>query len=62
MNKDLKEIVKQVEQNGYSVVPAGKHLKVKNSAGKTVYTMPSSPSGQVWRVRLTTQLRKRGLI
>lgn len=62
MNKELKEICKQIEAKGYSVVPGGKHQKVKNSSGQTVYTLPTSPSGNLWKVRLCSELRKRGLI
>jgi len=62
VNKELKEIIRRLERNGYAVVPAGKHQKVKNSRGKTLYTLPTSPSGNVWRVRLIRDLEKRGLI
>jgi hypothetical protein len=62
VNKDLKKIVRRIEDKGYSVVPAGKHQKVKNADGQTIYTLPTTPSGQSWRVRLETDLRKRGLI
>jgi hypothetical protein len=61
-NKELKEIVKLIETTGHSVVPAGKHFKVKNAEGKTICTLPSSPSGTLWKVRLLNDLRKRGLI
>jgi hypothetical protein len=47
--KELREIVKQIRAKGYSVVPAGKHQKVKDKDGKTVYTLPTTPSGTVWR-------------
>jgi predicted RNA binding protein YcfA (HicA-like mRNA interferase family) len=62
MNKELKEIVRELEAAGYAVVPAGKHQKVKNSEGKTIFTLPTSPRGSLWKVRLTTELRKRGLL
>lgn len=62
MNKDLKELVRRIEQKGFTVVRGGKHLKVKDREGRTIYTLPSTPSGSVWRVRLTRDLEKRGLI
>jgi predicted RNA binding protein YcfA (HicA-like mRNA interferase family) len=62
MDKDLKKIVRRIERQGFVVVPAGKHQKVKNSSGQTIYTLPTSPSGSLWRVRLISELRKRGLI
>lgn len=61
MDKELKKLLKRLKKE-YSVVPAGKHQKIKNKADKTVYTVPTSPSGQLWRVRLEAQLKKRGLI
>ena len=62
MRKEIKEIVKRLEANGYTVVPGGKHLKVKNSHGATIYTLPTTPSGSVWKVRLLRDLEKRGLL
>ena len=62
MNKELKKIVKLIEANGNAVVFGGKHAKVKNPAGKTIYILPTTPSGNLWRVRLLSRLRKRGII
>ncbi len=62
MNKDLKALIKRIESKGYHVVPAGKHFKVKTEDGATVFTLPTTPSGQLWRVRLETSLRRKGLI
>lgn len=62
VHKEIKEIVKRLEANGHSVEHGGKHLKVKNSDGATIYTLPTTPSGSVWKVRLLRDLEKRGLI
>lgn len=62
VNKEIKELVKRIEQNGFTVIHGGKHLKVKDSEGRTIYTLPTTPRGSVWRVRLTRDLEKRGLI
>ena len=62
MHKEIKEIVKRLEANGYSVVHGAKHLKVKSPGGATIYTLPTTPSGSVWKVRLLRDLEKRGLI
>lgn len=62
MDKDLKKIIKQIEANGYTVEPGGKHLKVKNATGGTVATLPTTPSGSKWKIRLETQLRRDGII
>ena len=47
MNKEIKEIVRRLEANGYVVSHGGKHLKVKNPEGATIYTLPTTPSGSV---------------
>jgi hypothetical protein len=62
MDKELRKIVKRIEARGFVVVPGGKHFKVQDAAGNTLYSLPSTPSGNIWRVRLLTELRKRGLI
>ncbi len=62
MNRDLKAIVRLIEGNGYTVVRGGKHLKVKNADGNTVATLPSTPSGHIWRTRLMNDLQKTGIV
>lgn len=62
MDKELRKIIRLIEASGFTVVPGGKHFKVKDSDGNTLYTIPGTPSGQLWRVRLLSELRKRGLI
>ncbi len=64
MHKEVREIVKQIKAKhpDHSVVPAGKHLKVKTAAGQTVYTLPSTPGGGRWKQNLLADLRRKGLI
>lgn len=62
MHKEIREIVKLLEGNGYSVVHGGKHLKVKNATGGTVATLPTSPGGGRWKQNLLADLKKKGLI
>lgn len=62
MDKELRAIIRRIERKGFKVVPAGKHQKVKNADGKTIYTLPTTPSGSLWKVRLEGELKKRGLI
>ena len=62
MEKEIRKIIKRIEANGFTVVPSGKHFKVKNTAGATIFTIPSTLSGNLWRVRLESDLRKRGII
>jgi predicted RNA binding protein YcfA (HicA-like mRNA interferase family) len=61
VHKEIKEIVKRLEANGYQVVHGGKHLKVKSPDGATIYTLPTTPSGSLWMVRLLRDLERRGL-
>jgi hypothetical protein len=62
VDKELKKLVRRLEQRGCTVVHGGKHLKVKDAEGRTVYTLPSTPSGQTWRIRAESQLKKMGLL
>ena len=63
-SKDLKRLVKTIEQQGYTVVKAGSgHLKIKNETGGTVYTLPSTPGKNNRSMQNTiSQLRRLGVI
>jgi hypothetical protein len=62
VDKELRKLIKRLEKGGNSVVHGGKHLKVKNSAGKTVYILPATPSTQNWKARAENDLKKMGLL
>jgi hypothetical protein len=64
LHKEIREIVKQIKEHnpGYSVEPGGKHLKVKNPQGKTLYTLPTTPGGGRWKQNLLADLGRKGLI
>jgi predicted RNA binding protein YcfA (HicA-like mRNA interferase family) len=62
VNKELRKLIKRLEKGGCTVAQGGKHLKVKNPEGKTVYTLPTTPSTQNWKIRAETQLKKMGLL
>ena len=62
VHKELREIVRQLQANGYAVMPSGKHQKVKDQQDRTVYTLPTTPGGGRWRQNLIADLRRKGLI
>jgi hypothetical protein len=63
MSKEMKQLVKQIEANGYTVVQSGRnHLKVKNEAGGTVATMPGTPSDHRSILNTRAQMRRLGVL
>jgi predicted RNA binding protein YcfA (HicA-like mRNA interferase family) len=63
MHKEVREIVRQLEANGYSVEQTkGGHLAVRNAQGNRVYTMPSTPGGGRWKKNLLAELKRKGLL
>lgn len=63
MHKDLRDIVKQLRRNGYTIEQVkGGHYKVKNANGGTVYMLPSTPGGGRWKQNLEATLKRKGLI
>lgn len=63
IDKELQPLAKRIRAAGYSIVAGGKHLKIKNSEGKTVGQLPSSPSdGARAKKNVMTQLRRRGIL
>ena len=63
-HKEIREIEKQIlaKNPGFSIVDGGKHRKVKNETGGTVYTLPTTPGGGRWKETLLSDLRRKGLI
>lgn len=62
MHKEIREIVRDLRKRGYTVAIGGKHLKVKDEQGRTVYTLPTSPGGGRWKQNLLSDLRRKGLL
>ena len=47
--KELKDLIRDIRRNGYEVThERGGHYKVRKG-GKTVYTLPGTPSGGRWK-------------
>lgn len=63
MNKELREIVKQLEAKGYSVrQEGGGHLIVRNAEGNRVWALPSTPGRGRWKQNLLHDLRRKGIL
>lgn len=63
MNKEIREIVKQLEAKGYSVrQEKGGHLIVRNAEGNRVASLPSTPGGGRWKQNLLHELKRRGIL
>ncbi len=58
-NKMLKEIIRALEEQGFTVrISGGGHYKVYNAEGKPVFTMPSSPGEGRALKNLISDLRR----
>jgi predicted RNA binding protein YcfA (HicA-like mRNA interferase family) len=63
VHKEIRELVRQIEANGFTVEPTkGGHFKVKNANGGTVYSLPGTPGGGRWKQNLVADLRRKGII
>lgn len=64
MHKEIRSIWKRVRAKhpDYYLEPGGKHVKIKTSEGKTIYTLPTTPGGPRWQKNLVADLRRKGLI
>ena len=63
MKKEIREIVKLIEANGFTVEGGGnRHYKVKNADGVTVAVLPSTPGQGRWRQNALADLKRKGII
>lgn len=63
MHKEVREIVKQLEANGYTVEQTkGGHLAVRNAEGNRVYTLPGTPGRGRWKQNLLAELKRKGIL
>lgn len=61
MNKDMKELVKALEKQGYVVEQTKNgHLRVRNAGGVVIATMASTPSDRRSRLNAIAALRRSG--
>ena len=59
--KELRGIVRQLNELGYKVEQRKNHYVVKSPDGKSLYALPSTPGGGRWRANLVSELRRRGI-
>lgn len=63
MPKELRQLVKLIEANGYTVErDTGRYYKVRNSDGALVYALPATPGRGRWMKNLRAELRRRGIL
>jgi hypothetical protein len=63
MHKDIKNIIKEIEANGYTVEQGRTHVLVKGKDGNgTLASLPLTPGRGRWEHNLRSQLRQRGIL
>lgn len=63
MHKEVKEIVRLIEANGYTVrQEKGGHLIVRNADGNRVAALPSTPGRGRWKQNLISELKRKGIL
>ena len=63
MSKELRQIVKELVSNGYTVVQGRTHYLVKGADGRgTLASLPTSPNRGRWEKNLRAELKRRGLL
>lgn len=61
MRKEVRELVDEAVRQGWrSKVLSSGHVQVFSPDGRTIVTLAGTPSGQRWRVKAISQLRKGG--
>ena len=63
MSKELRQIVKELVSNGYTVVQGRTHHLVRGHDGRgTLASLPTSPGRGRWEKNLRSELRRSGLL
>lgn len=62
ISRDWRPLVREIEDNGFTVEPGGKHLIVRNAEGKAVHFLPCSPSERRGLLNNRAELRRKGII
>jgi predicted RNA binding protein YcfA (HicA-like mRNA interferase family) len=60
MHKDVRELVRAIEKQGWRVEHGSGHLKAMSPDGETIVTLPTTPSGGRWRQNVISQLKRGG--
>jgi hypothetical protein len=59
MRKELKELLREAEAQGWRVQHGGKHVKAYAPDGRTIVTLPSTPGGSL--APYIARMRRAGL-
>ncbi len=63
MSKEIRQIVKELAANGYTVDQGRTHYRVRGKNGNGILcSLPLSPGRGSWEKNLRSQLRKLGLL
>ena len=60
MHKDVKQLVKRVKKQGFTVEPTERHQRVTNPDTGAFVVLPNTPSDWRWRENALSELRKIG--
>ena len=63
MSKEIRQLVKELAANGYSVDQGRTHYRIRGQNGNGIVgSLPLSPGRGPWDRNLRSDLRKRGLL
>jgi hypothetical protein len=63
MSKEIKQLVKELALNGYTVDQGRTHYRIRGKNGEGIVgSLPLSPGRGPWEKNLRSELRKRGLL
>lgn len=60
MHKEVRELVRQLERQGWRVEHGKGHSKAFSPDGRTIVVLPLTPGGGRWKQNLIAQLRRGG--
>lgn len=63
MHKEIRNLVREIEANGYSVEQGRSHMIVKAKDGSgSIASLPLTPGRGRWEQNLRSELRRRGIL
>ena len=60
MHKEIREIIRQLERQGWEIVYRKGHPLAKSPDGSTIVSLPTTPGEGRWKQNLISDLRKGG--
>lgn len=63
MQKEVREIAREIRERGFIVDDSGKgYPKVKTADGKVIATLPKTPGRGRWKQNLLAELKRKGVL